>query len=151
MPPIIDSREDIELHKTHINNLQSEINCDLCWMEVPFTKEELNSEDLDNLDNENIMNGKLNFVVFEDPDHTGLKSGENRWIARGLFYDFIGEGSCATEAVRNFFLSINAEFEFARIDERQPFEDLPQTPSKFINWINLAKKLIVVKLQLEKF
>lgn len=40
MPPVIDSIEDIELHKTHSNNLQPE-TCDLCWMQVPFSKEEL--------------------------------------------------------------------------------------------------------------
>jgi hypothetical protein len=39
MPEIIDSPEEIELHKTHVNNLHPE-TCDLCWMEVPFTLEE---------------------------------------------------------------------------------------------------------------
>jgi len=48
MPPIVDSIEDIEIHKKHIDNDQSE-TCDLCWMEIPFTKIELFiiSENLD--------------------------------------------------------------------------------------------------------
>lgn len=40
MPQVIDTDEEIALHKTHTGKPQPE-TCDLCWMEVPFTSKEI--------------------------------------------------------------------------------------------------------------
>ena len=40
MPEAIDTPEEIEAHKAHI--IKQPKTCDLCWMEVEFTEEEMN-------------------------------------------------------------------------------------------------------------
>lgn len=40
MPEVIDTPEEIGLHKLHVDNPQPE-TCDLCWMEAPWNEKEI--------------------------------------------------------------------------------------------------------------
>jgi hypothetical protein len=40
MPEVIDTPEELEAHAAHKNEPQPDI-CDLCWIQAPFTPEEL--------------------------------------------------------------------------------------------------------------
>lgn len=67
--------------------------------------------------------------------HAALYKAESGlWIARGLRYDIIGEGETDAQAIAHFVAAVRAEIEFARADERAPFDGVPRTSSGFLRW-----------------
>lgn len=91
---------------------------------------------------------EFQFVVFVDPDRAGLAKTGQRWIARGLTYDFIGEAPTREGAEKNMALAVALEWEFAKGDKREPFKGMTPPPEDFLAWVAEAG-LLVETLPLE--
>jgi hypothetical protein len=83
---------------------------------------------------------ELEVAVFEDEDRTGLSEAEHRWIARSLRFEIFGVGDTPRDALSSFVAALEAEREFARAAQREPFIGLPTASPKFVAWWETVSK-----------
>jgi hypothetical protein len=77
---------------------------------------------------------ELHLALFEDDDRTDLLADERRWIVRSLDHEMFAYGMTQRDALVHFFVSLNAELEDARENQRAPLEGVPKASAKFLEW-----------------
>lgn len=74
---------------------------------------------------------EFNIALFQECDAKGNPTG---WVGQCLEYDFSGASDSEEKAMENLMLGLRAEVAFAEKDGRKPFEGLPKTSDKFLDW-----------------